>query len=92
MSPASPAGRRQAGAAGLTLRCMAGRADRPFTTALGWRLPPRLLDFGPVAFIFLVGCAALVSNHKLGGEHHTVRSSWASWCSPRRSSSAIAPR
>jgi signal transduction histidine kinase len=41
-------------------------ADRPLTTALGWRLPSRLLDYGPVAFIFLVGGVALGSKHQLG--------------------------
>jgi signal transduction histidine kinase len=42
------------------------RTDRPLTTALGWRLPGRLLDYGPVAFIFLVGTGALASKHHLG--------------------------
>ncbi|MGZ4167494.1 MAG: sensor histidine kinase [Solirubrobacteraceae bacterium] len=45
---------------------MTARTERPLTTALGWRLPPRLLDFGPVVFIFLVGVAALASKHSLG--------------------------
>ncbi len=40
--------------------------DRPLTIALGWRLPPRLLDLGPVLFIFLVGLAAL------GVDHHAT--------------------
>jgi signal transduction histidine kinase len=42
------------------------RTERPLTTALGWRLPSWLLDYGPVVFIFLVGVAALGSKHKLG--------------------------
>jgi signal transduction histidine kinase len=33
--------------------------ERPLTIALGWRLPSRLLDIGPVLFIFVVGLAAL---------------------------------
>jgi signal transduction histidine kinase len=48
------------------------RTERPLTTALGWRLPWWLLDFGPVAFIFLVGVAALASKHAVG--HATHRS------------------
>ena len=44
---------------------VADRTERPFTTALGWRLPSWLLDFGPVAFIFLVGAAAIASKHVL---------------------------
>jgi signal transduction histidine kinase len=31
--------------------------DRPLNTALGWRIPNWLLDYGPVAFIFAVGVA-----------------------------------
>ncbi|HEX3691000.1 MAG TPA: histidine kinase [Solirubrobacteraceae bacterium] len=46
---------------------MAGHTERPFTTALGWRLPSWLLDFGPVAFIFLVGSGALASKHAIDG-------------------------
>ena len=42
------------------------RTDRPLTTALGWRLPGWLLDYGPVAFIFLVGVAGLSSRHGPG--------------------------
>jgi signal transduction histidine kinase len=30
-------------------------ADRPLNTALGWRIPGWLLDYGPVAFLLLVG-------------------------------------
>jgi signal transduction histidine kinase len=33
--------------------------NRPLITALGWRLPPRLLDIGPVAFILLEGTVAI---------------------------------
>jgi signal transduction histidine kinase len=36
-------------------------ADRPLTTALGWRLPSWLVDIVPVVVIFLVGAAALVA-------------------------------
>jgi len=39
------------------------RTERPLTTALGWRLPSWLLDYGPIAFIFLVGAAALAKHH-----------------------------
>ena len=46
---------------------MTRRTDRPLTTALGWRLPPRLLDVGPVAFTLVVGLAAIASKHSLGG-------------------------
>jgi signal transduction histidine kinase len=31
--------------------------DRPLNTALGWRIPNWLLDYGPVAFIVLIGVA-----------------------------------
>jgi signal transduction histidine kinase len=33
--------------------------DRPLNTALGWRLPSWLLDFGPVVLIFLEGAIAI---------------------------------
>ena len=46
------------------------RTERPLTTALGWRLPWWLLDIGPVAFIFLVGSAALASKHVVGDASH----------------------
>jgi signal transduction histidine kinase len=39
------------------------RADRPLRTALGWRLPNWLLDYGPVALVFVAGAAALATNH-----------------------------
>ncbi len=48
------------------------RTDRPLTTALGWRLPGRLLDIGPVAFIFLVGGGALAAKHAVGDASHGV--------------------
>jgi signal transduction histidine kinase len=38
-------------------------SERPLTIALGWRLPPRLLDVGPVLFIFVVGLGAGVTHH-----------------------------
>jgi signal transduction histidine kinase len=31
--------------------------DHPLNTALGWRIPGWLLDYGPVAFIFAIGVA-----------------------------------
>ncbi len=36
---------------------------RPLTTALGWRLPSWLLDYGPVVFIVFVGAVAIHSHH-----------------------------
>ncbi len=48
------------------------RTERPLTTALGWRLPGRLLDIGPVAFIFVVGGAALAAKHAVGDASHGV--------------------
>jgi signal transduction histidine kinase len=41
--------------------------DRPLTIALGWRLPKRLLDIGPVLFIAVVGLAALGVDHHVSG-------------------------
>jgi signal transduction histidine kinase len=66
MRPASPAGRRRARPARLTLKGVSRRAERPLTIALGWRLPWWLLDIGPVAFMFLVGVAAIASKHSAG--------------------------
>lgn len=37
------------------------------TTALGWRLPGRLLDVGPVAFIVVEGVAAVAIAHRAAG-------------------------
>jgi signal transduction histidine kinase len=51
---------------------VAPRTDRPLTTALGWRLPGRLLDIGPVVFVFLVGSAALAAKHTVGDAPHGV--------------------
>jgi signal transduction histidine kinase len=48
------------------------RTDRPLTTALGWRLPGRLLDIGPVAFIFVLGSGALAAKHVVGDTSHGV--------------------
>jgi len=45
---------------------VSSRTERPLTTALGWRLPWWLLDFGPVAFVFLVGVGGIASKHSLG--------------------------
>jgi signal transduction histidine kinase len=42
-------------------------AERPLTTALGWRVPSWLLDYGPVAFIVLEGLAALRIHSKVTG-------------------------
>jgi signal transduction histidine kinase len=66
MRPASPAGRRHARAARLTLKGVSRRTERPLTIALGWRLPWWLLDIGPVVFMFLVGVAAIASKHSPG--------------------------
>lgn len=64
---ASFTGRREARARRRAYsQSVAGRTERPFTTALGWRLPSWLLDYGPVAFIFLVGSATVASRHSLG--------------------------
>jgi signal transduction histidine kinase len=44
--------------------------QRPLTTALGWDLPPWLLDYGPVGFVLLEGVIAIrihVHSH-IGGE------------------------
>jgi signal transduction histidine kinase len=40
-------------------------ANRPITTALGWRLPSWLLDYGPVVLIVLVGLVG-VAKHAQG--------------------------
>ncbi len=42
-------------------------SERPLTIALGWRLPGRLLDVGPVLFIFVIGLAALGVDHNVSG-------------------------
>ncbi|MFZ1996596.1 MAG: sensor histidine kinase [Solirubrobacteraceae bacterium] len=42
------------------------------TTALGWRLPGRLLDIGPVLFIFVIGGTALAAKHTVGDASHGV--------------------
>ncbi|HXD63758.1 MAG TPA: hypothetical protein VNV17_04040, partial [Solirubrobacteraceae bacterium] len=52
---------------------MSRRRERPLTTALGWRLPWWLLDYGPVVFIFLVGAGALGAvgtRHAVGNVSH----------------------
>lgn len=36
--------------------------NRPLTTALGWRLPDWLVDYGPIAFIALEGTVAIFLN------------------------------
>ena len=42
--------------------------ERPINSALGWPLPARLLDYGPVAFIVLEGTIAIaVHVHGSGG-------------------------
>jgi signal transduction histidine kinase len=51
---------------------VAARTDRPFTTALGWRLPSWLLDFGPVVFIFLVGAGALGANDRINHDRRAL--------------------
>lgn len=43
--------------------------NRPLTTALGWRLPDWLLDYGPVALIVLEGTVAVITrSHGAGSE------------------------
>ncbi|HTU94765.1 MAG TPA: sensor histidine kinase [Solirubrobacteraceae bacterium] len=49
---------------------MSRRRERPLTTALGWRLPWWLLDFGPVAFLFVAGSGAIFSRHASGSPAH----------------------
>lgn len=43
--------------------------DRPLNVVLGWRLPGRLLDVAPVAFIVLVGAAGLAAAHRSHVDH-----------------------
>jgi signal transduction histidine kinase len=40
---------------------------RPLTTALGWRLPSWLLDYGPVAFVVFEGMAAIRIQSRVSG-------------------------
>jgi signal transduction histidine kinase len=40
-----------------------GAVNRPLTTALGWRLPDWLLDYGPVALIAIEGTLAIFVHH-----------------------------
>jgi signal transduction histidine kinase len=47
------------GEARIRGRVYPGGVDRPITTALGWPLPPWLLDYGPVVFIVLEGTVAI---------------------------------
>jgi signal transduction histidine kinase len=47
----------------------AGTVERPLTTALGWRLPSWLLDFGPVVFIVVEGLGAIAVAHHHGYGH-----------------------
>jgi len=42
-----------------TLTPVSRCTERPLTTALGWRLPSWLLDYGPVVFILMEGVAAI---------------------------------
>jgi len=42
-------------------------AGRPLTTALGWRLPSWLLDYGPVVFVLLEGIAAIRIQSRVSG-------------------------
>jgi signal transduction histidine kinase len=44
------------------------RTDRVLTTALGWRLPGWLLDYVPVAFIFIVGAGSLWSRDTVASD------------------------
>ena len=43
-----------------------GGVERPFNTALGWRLPNWLLDYGPVSFIGLIGIGLTWHHHERG--------------------------
>jgi signal transduction histidine kinase len=47
-------------------------SERPLTIALGWRLPSKLLDVGPVLFIFLIGVGSLVAAKHASGAHRGV--------------------
>ena len=40
---------------------------RPLTTALGWRLPSWLLDYGPIVFILIEGLAAIRFQSRVSG-------------------------
>jgi signal transduction histidine kinase len=42
-------------------------AGRPLNTALGWRLPSWLLDYGPIVFILIEGLAAIRFHSKVTG-------------------------
>ncbi len=48
-------------------RDVSGPAKRLNTTALGWPVPPRLLDYGPIAAIVLVGVFAVAKYHTGNG-------------------------
>jgi signal transduction histidine kinase len=42
-------------------------AGRPLNTALGWRLPSWLLDYGPIVFILIEGLAAIKFQARVSG-------------------------
>ncbi len=46
---------------------MSRRTGRPLTTALGWRLPSWLLDYGPIVFILIEGLAAIRFQSRVSG-------------------------
>jgi signal transduction histidine kinase len=48
------------------------RAERPLSTALGWRLPSWVLDYGPLAFIMLEGLAAIRIHARATGTYGIV--------------------
>jgi signal transduction histidine kinase len=56
-----------AGEASTRGRVYPGGVERPINTALGWPLPPWLLDYGPVVFILLEGTVAIALHRGAGG-------------------------
>ena len=48
-------------------RVYALRVDSPLNTALGWRLPAWLIDYGPPAFVFFEGTAAVLWHSRRSG-------------------------
>ena len=50
-----------------TSRTVSRPADRPLNTALGWRVPSWLLDYGPIVFILIEGLAAVRFQSQVSG-------------------------
>ena len=46
---------------------MSRPAGRPLNTALGWRLPSWLLDYGPIVFVLIEGLAAIRFQARVSG-------------------------